>query len=108
MMQEPVLTLSILTPKSYAERANLKRSRLQQSKKSPTSPRLGRGHGAKELPGLEIETLKNKAEEALKRRAVGRPVLLRKSPTNGHLLDPFETFPIQTTSCVARMAQFCM
>jgi hypothetical protein len=95
MMQEPVLTVSITTPQSWAQQNAIKRRRVHRS------PR----RNIVQLKHLDPKA--RKAKEDLLQKAIEGQLQLKKSPTNGLLLDPFQTFPIPSAGCVSQMAQFC-
>ncbi|KAJ9602668.1 hypothetical protein H2200_012862 [Cladophialophora chaetospira] len=93
-MQAPVLTVSITTPQSWAQQNTIKRRRV------PRSPRGS-------LANLKyLDPKVRKAKEELLQKAIDGQLQMKKSPTNGLLLDPFQTFPIPIAGCVAQMAQF--
>lgn len=92
-MQEPVLTLFITTPQSWAERHAIKRRRIPRSPKRHVV-KIPRRHSHPKMQDLQKALVETRS-----------PV--KKSPTNGLQLDPFQTFPIPTTPCVSSMAQYC-
>ncbi|ETI21111.1 hypothetical protein G647_07455 [Cladophialophora carrionii CBS 160.54] len=93
-MQAPVLTVSITTPQSWAQQNAIKRRRVMRS------PRRG-------IINLKhLDPKARKAKEEMLAKAVEGQLQIKKSPTNGLLLDPFQTFPIPMAGCVSQMAQF--
>ncbi len=95
-MHAPVLTVSITTPQSWAQQNAIKRRRV---------PRLP-GRGIADFKHLDPKA--RKAKEELLQQAVEGQIQIKKSPTNGLLLDPFQTFPIPVAGHVGQMAQFCV
>lgn len=94
-MQASVLTVSITTPQSWAQQNAIKHRRVHRS------PRRGLAH----LKYLDPKV--RKAKEDLLQKAIEGQLQLKKSPTNGLILDPFQTFPIPMAGCVSQMAHFC-
>lgn len=96
-MEAPVLTVSVVTPQSWAERQTIKRRRV------PRSP------GRRVITHSKlIDSKVQKSKQHLLQKAVEtQKPQIKKLPANGLLLDPFQTFPIPTTPYVASMAQYC-
>ena len=93
-MQEPILTLSITTPETWARR-RVKRRRVARSpRRNVVQPK-------------QLDPKIEPAKAELLQKAIEKQTQIRKSPANGAFLDPFETFPIPTTPSVAGMAQYC-
>ncbi|EXJ74957.1 uncharacterized protein A1O5_01653 [Cladophialophora psammophila CBS 110553] len=93
-MQEPVLTVSITTPQSWAQQNAIKRRRI------PRSPR----RNVISLKHLDPKV--RRAKEEFLSKAIASQLQIKKSPTNGLQLDPFQTLPIPSTGCVGNMAQY--
>lgn len=95
-MQDPVLTVSITTPQSWAQQQNaIKRRRI------PRSPRRN------VITLKHLDSKVRKAKEDLLQNAIEAQLQIKKSPSNTLHLDPFQTFPIPTAGCVSQMAQYC-
>ncbi|OQU94527.1 Fungal specific transcription factor domain-containing protein [Cladophialophora immunda] len=93
-MQDPVLTVSITTPQSWAQQNAIKRRRI------PRSPR----RNVISLKHLDPKV--KKAKEEFLSKAIASQLQIKRSPTNGLQLDPFQTLPIPSTGCVGSMAQY--
>ncbi|KIX08411.1 uncharacterized protein Z518_03067 [Rhinocladiella mackenziei CBS 650.93] len=91
-MPEPVLALSITTPQSWAKRHTVKHRRPKRNVLHPNQLKF-------KIQG---------SKQQLLQMALAKQSPIRKSPTNGLQLDPFQTYPIPTTTCVANMAQYFM
>jgi hypothetical protein len=94
-MHDPILTVSVTTPQSWAQQNAIKRRRVQRLPK----------RGITNLK--QLDTKVRKAKEEFLQKAIQGQLQIKKSPTHAQLLDPFQTFPIPTDACVSQMAQYC-
>lgn len=95
-----LLTLDIVTPKIWAERHA-----------SPTLELLDAGARSPHQlfkPPVKPRSKALSDKHLLLKRLLHTRTQIRNLPTNGSLLDPFHTLPIQSNPTVVHAAQYCM